>query len=78
MMLPSALRDRRRRASAGRTAVTALARKPASFISVLCVFSAFSTHFAYSGPDMNVVLNAPSSMNFFQSAVSRTFLKRST
>ena len=55
-----------------------LARNPASRIRSTCVFSAPSTHLAYSGPLRNVVLKAPSSMNFFQSGVSRTFLNRST
>ena len=54
------------------------ARNPASFMSSTWSCSFFATQSANSLPAMKVWLKAPSSMNFFHSGVSRTFLNKST
>src|SRR5205814_3382033 len=52
--------------------------KPPLAISSRCSFSLSSTHFTYSAPLANAGLRAPSSMYFFQSGVSVSFLRKPT
>src|SRR5712692_162327 len=68
----------RARRSPLRAAGLHLARKPASFMSMMCRASSRATQSSYSFPLTVVWLNAPVSRKLFQSGVSRTFFSRST